>query len=125
MAVQEVSDGRMRFVLAMFSPFALVSVEQLWHSMQLATLFQDLQEVLQGCEPMLKTGRGLTKYTPVCMVRPAGVETMSNNPMAWEGGINERVGEFPKAQGCLMPMGVTSENVAAAFGVTRYVMLSW
>ncbi len=45
---------------------------------------------------------------------------MSSNPMAWEGGINERVGEFPKAQGCLMPMGVTSENVAAAFGVSRY-----
>lgn len=48
-----------------------------------------------------------------------GVETMSSNPMAWEGGINPRVGEFPKAQGCLMPMGVTSENVAAAFGVSR------
>lgn len=44
---------------------------------------------------------------------------MSANPMAWEGGINERVGDFPKAQGCLMPMGVTSENVAAAFGVSR------
>jgi acetyl-CoA acyltransferase 1 len=48
-----------------------------------------------------------------------GVETMSNNPMAWEGGINPRMGDFPKAQGCLMPMGVTSENVAAAFGVSR------
>lgn len=50
-----------------------------------------------------------------------GVETMSSNPMAWEGGINERIGDFPKAQGCLMPMGVTSENVAAAFGVSRQV----
>mmetsp|Transcript_26178 Transcript_26178/g.57193 ORF Transcript_26178/g.57193 Transcript_26178/m.57193 type:complete len:462 (+) Transcript_26178:146-1531(+) len=48
-----------------------------------------------------------------------GVETMSSNPMAWEGGINARIGEFPKAQGCLMPMGVTSENVAAKFGVDR------
>jgi acetyl-CoA acetyltransferase len=48
-----------------------------------------------------------------------GVETMSANPMAWEGGINPRVEHFPKAQGCLMPMGVTSENVAAAFGVSR------
>ena len=46
---------------------------------------------------------------------------MSSNPMAWEGGINPRVGDFPKAQGCLMPMGVTSENVAAAFGVSRWV----
>eukprot|EP00878_Enallax_costatus_P000915 GHUV01001045.1.p1 GENE.GHUV01001045.1~~GHUV01001045.1.p1 ORF type:complete len:493 (+),score=165.48 GHUV01001045.1:98-1480(+) len=51
----------------------------------------------------------------------AGVETMSANPMAWEGGINPRVEQFPKAQGCLMPMGVTSENVAAAFGVSREV----
>eukprot|EP00879_Flechtneria_rotunda_P007670 GHRR01008043.1.p1 GENE.GHRR01008043.1~~GHRR01008043.1.p1 ORF type:complete len:322 (+),score=121.22 GHRR01008043.1:146-1111(+) len=49
----------------------------------------------------------------------AGVETMSSNPMAWEGGINPRIEEYPKAQGCLMPMGVTSENVAAAFGIDR------
>lgn len=48
-----------------------------------------------------------------------GVETMSANPMSWEGGINPRIEEFPKAQGCLMPMGVTSENVAAKFGVDR------
>jgi hypothetical protein len=46
---------------------------------------------------------------------------MSANPMAWEGGINPGVERFPKAQGCLMPMGVTSENVAAAFGVSRCV----
>jgi acetyl-CoA acetyltransferase len=48
-----------------------------------------------------------------------GVETMSSNPMAWEGGINPKIDNFPKAQGCLMPMGVTSENVAAAFNVNR------
>lgn len=55
----------------------------------------------------------------------AGVETMSSNPMAWEGGINPRIEQFPKAQGCLMPMGVTSENVAAAFGVSRQVQDSF
>lgn len=49
----------------------------------------------------------------------AGVETMSSNPMAWEGGINARLGEFPKAQGCMLPMGVTSENVAAKFSINR------
>jgi hypothetical protein len=27
-----------------------------------------------------------------------GVETMSSNPMAWEGGVNPRIPEFPKAQ---------------------------
>ncbi|PNH11416.1 3-ketoacyl-CoA thiolase 2, peroxisomal [Tetrabaena socialis] len=48
-----------------------------------------------------------------------GVETMSSNPMAWEGGVNPRVAEFPGAQGCMLPMGVTSENVAAKFGVDR------
>lgn len=32
---------------------------------------------------------------------------------------HDRIGDFPKAQGCLMPMGVTSENVAAKFGVSR------
>lgn len=48
-----------------------------------------------------------------------GVETMSTNAMAWEGGINPRMGEFPAAAGCLMPMGVTSENVAEKFGIDR------
>lgn len=49
----------------------------------------------------------------------AGVETMSQTPMAWEGGINPKVHENKKAASCLMPMGVTSENVAAKFGVSR------
>jgi acetyl-CoA acyltransferase 1 len=49
----------------------------------------------------------------------AGVETMSQNPMTWEGGINPRVDDFPQAASCMMPMGVTSENVAAKFGVDR------
>ncbi len=35
----------------------------------------------------------------------AGVESMSINPMAWEGGINPRVAESESAQACLMPMG--------------------
>lgn len=48
-----------------------------------------------------------------------GVETMSSNPMAWEGGINPRVGDFPGAASCMLPMGVTSENVAAKYGVDR------
>ena len=30
-----------------------------------------------------------------------------------------QVKEFAKAQDCLLPMGVTSENVAERFGVTR------
>ena len=34
-----------------------------------------------------------------------GVESMSTNPMAWEGGINPRVSENENAQNCLLPMG--------------------
>lgn len=48
-----------------------------------------------------------------------GVETMSINPMAWEGGVNPRIKASKHAQSCLMPMGVTSENVAEKFGVDR------
>eukprot|EP00891_Asterochloris_glomerata_P004688 jgi/Astpho2/4688/Aster-00248 len=48
-----------------------------------------------------------------------GVETMSLNPMAWEGGVNPKVAASKKAQSCLMPMGVTSENVAAKYSIPR------
>lgn len=48
-----------------------------------------------------------------------GVEAMSQTPMAWEGGVNPKIGNNKKAQSCLMPMGVTSENVAAKYGIPR------
>lgn len=48
-----------------------------------------------------------------------GIETMTKNPMAWEGSINPRLESHPKAFSCLLPMGITSENVAAKFGITR------
>ena len=34
-----------------------------------------------------------------------GVEAMSQTPMAWEGGVNPKIGNNKKAQSCLMPMG--------------------
>ena len=48
-----------------------------------------------------------------------GVETMSLNPMVWEGGANPRLETHAQAKSCLFPMGITSENVAAKFGVDR------
>lgn len=48
-----------------------------------------------------------------------GIESMTSNPMAWEGGINPRVAENQCAQDCLLPMGITSENVASRFGIDR------
>ncbi|XWS13492.1 hypothetical protein CRYUN_Cryun36dG0041400 [Craigia yunnanensis] len=49
----------------------------------------------------------------------AGLESMTANPMAWEGSVNPRAKQMEQAQSCLLPMGVTSENVAHRFGVTR------
>ncbi|XP_051129380.1 3-ketoacyl-CoA thiolase 2, peroxisomal [Andrographis paniculata] len=49
----------------------------------------------------------------------AGLESMTINPMAWEGSVNPRVESMVEAQNCLLPMGITSENVANRFGVTR------
>lgn len=51
-----------------------------------------------------------------------GVESMSNGNMMDAVNpnlISEQVFENEKAQNCLMPMGITSENVAAEFGVDR------
>lgn len=49
----------------------------------------------------------------------AGLESMTSNPMAWEGSVNPRVETNQRAQDCLLPMGVTSENVAERYGVGR------
>lgn len=49
----------------------------------------------------------------------AGLESMSVNPMAWDGSVNSRIEQFKKAQDCLLPMGMTSENVAERFGIDR------
>jgi acetyl-CoA acyltransferase 1 len=50
----------------------------------------------------------------------AGVETMSSNPMSLDRAqVNPRLQQFKQAQDCLLPMGITSENVAAKFNVTR------
>jgi len=56
-------------------------------------------------------------YYPMAIA--GGVETMSRNPMTWEGNINPRIQTMQHTQSCLMPMGITSENVAERFGVSR------
>ncbi|XP_071713486.1 3-ketoacyl-CoA thiolase 2, peroxisomal-like [Rutidosis leptorrhynchoides] len=49
----------------------------------------------------------------------AGLESMTSNPMAWEGSVNPKVKTMAQARDCLLPMGITSENVAQKFSVTR------
>ena len=55
----------------------------------------------------------------------AGVETMTSNPMKWEGGMNPRVASSSDAQSCLIPMGVTSENVAEKWCVVFIFVFVW
>jgi len=51
----------------------------------------------------------------------AGVETMSHNSMAppKDFKVSDSMKRFRAGRGCLLPMGITSENVAKEFGVTR------
>ncbi|CAA6655422.1 unnamed protein product [Spirodela intermedia] len=50
----------------------------------------------------------------------AGLESMTADPMAWDGSINPKTHIFSQAQDCLLPMGITSENVAHRFGVESH-----
>eukprot|EP00732_Lithocolla_globosa_P004034 Lithocolla_globosa_v1_NODE_3491_length_1657_cov_154.129838.p1 type:complete len:454 gc:universal NODE_3491_length_1657_cov_154.129838:1611-250(-) len=49
----------------------------------------------------------------------AGVESMSFGTGEPEMRLSEKMGDFPLAADCLVPMGITSENVAEEFGVSR------
>ncbi|KAK4492434.1 hypothetical protein RD792_003242 [Penstemon davidsonii] len=49
----------------------------------------------------------------------AGVESMTIDAMDKIKTINPKVEIFAQARDCLLPMGVTSENVAERYGVTR------
>uniref|UniRef100_A0A3P9JU43 acetyl-CoA C-acetyltransferase n=1 Tax=Oryzias latipes TaxID=8090 RepID=A0A3P9JU43_ORYLA len=48
-----------------------------------------------------------------------GVESMSLQSMSNPGDLSSRLGQNPKARDCIVPMGITSENVAERFGVCR------
>jgi len=47
------------------------------------------------------------------------VESMSLSPFRWEGSMNPRVFLNKQAKDCLLPMGITSENIVERYGVTR------
>ncbi|KAG9476527.1 3-ketoacyl-CoA thiolase, peroxisomal [Eleutherodactylus coqui] len=48
-----------------------------------------------------------------------GVESMSLRSVGSPGDISPRTVDDSKARDCLIPMGITSENVAERFGITR------
>jgi len=51
----------------------------------------------------------------------AGVETMTRDPFAFSGKISDMVRNHSAAANCLIPMGLTSENVASKYNVSRKV----
>ncbi|XP_013928143.1 PREDICTED: 3-ketoacyl-CoA thiolase, peroxisomal [Thamnophis sirtalis] len=48
-----------------------------------------------------------------------GVESMSLRSATNPGDVSSRIMDFSKARDCLIPMGITSENVAERFGISR------
>uniref|UniRef100_A0A2P2MA26 acetyl-CoA C-acyltransferase n=1 Tax=Rhizophora mucronata TaxID=61149 RepID=A0A2P2MA26_RHIMU len=49
----------------------------------------------------------------------AGLESMTLHGFAGISKVNPKVESFDYARSCLLPMGITSENVAQRYGVTR------
>ncbi|KAK2987742.1 hypothetical protein RJ640_025091 [Escallonia rubra] len=49
----------------------------------------------------------------------AGLESMTLDVLGKARQVNPRVESFAQARDCLLPMGITSENVAQRYGVTR------
>lgn len=49
----------------------------------------------------------------------AGLECMTIDNISRVQSLNPRVDSFAQARDCLIPMGITSENVAERYGVTR------
>eukprot|EP01122_Echinamoeba_exundans_P003282 TRINITY_DN13408_c1_g1_i1.p1 TRINITY_DN13408_c1_g1~~TRINITY_DN13408_c1_g1_i1.p1 ORF type:complete len:440 (-),score=144.81 TRINITY_DN13408_c1_g1_i1:93-1412(-) len=87
-------------------------------STSVATLNRQCSSGLQA----IATVAGLIKTGAIDMGIAAGVESMSTNDMmSAVGALNDRVFQNERAQACLLPMGITSENVAEKFGVSRAV----
>jgi len=58
-----------------------------------------------ACSARSAVGSYISDYFGVHTWLIAQVESMTTNPMAWEGAINPRVAENQCAQDCLLPMG--------------------
>jgi len=49
----------------------------------------------------------------------AGLESMSADSMNFSGSVPEEIKQNENALNCYLPMGITSENVASQYGITR------
>uniref|UniRef100_A0A8C7LHK7 Acetyl-CoA acyltransferase 1 n=1 Tax=Oncorhynchus kisutch TaxID=8019 RepID=A0A8C7LHK7_ONCKI len=62
-------------------------------------------------------GNNPTYYSLFCLV--SRVESMSLRDAGEPGDVSSRLMDYEKARDCVIPMGITSENVAERFGVSR------
>lgn len=86
------------------------------HSVSVSQVNRQCASGLQA----IVTAAGMIARGDVAVAVAAGVESMSSGDMmAAAEDLNPRAFECPAARDCLVPMGITSENVAAKFGVTR------
>ncbi|KAH9624275.1 hypothetical protein KSS87_021625 [Heliosperma pusillum] len=84
-----------------------------WRSNLNGTAFQETDILLVNY--LIKSKSSSTIGTGIA----AGVESMTLDRVDRLRQINPKVEEFPQAKDCLLPMGLTSENVAERYGVTR------
>ncbi|CAL8324771.1 unnamed protein product [Boreogadus saida] len=62
---------------------------------------------------------GAIKSGSIDLGLACGVESMSLQEMGNPGDLSPRLVDFEKARACVVPMGITSENVAERFGISR------
>lgn len=84
-------------------------------SVPLHTINRQCSSGLQACAHVAASIRA--GYYDVGLA--CGVESMSTAKFGWEGDMNPRIFLNQQAKDCLLPMGITSENVAKDFKVTR------
>lgn len=73
-----------------------------------------------GLQAFMNIAGGIKNKTyPIGLA--GGVEMMTKQPMGSKGfeDLNSKIMDFEDAKNCLIPMGITSENVAERYGITR------
>ncbi|GAB4816352.1 hypothetical protein N2152v2_003398 [Parachlorella kessleri] len=101
---KRVNEARMAMIVAGFPP----SVPVYTVNRQCAAGLQAIANVAAG----IKAG-----FHKIGIA--GGVESMTTNPLDWEGSENPKMKEHEVAQDVLLPLGITSENVAETYGVPR------
>ncbi|XP_072315910.1 3-ketoacyl-CoA thiolase A, peroxisomal-like isoform X1 [Eucyclogobius newberryi] len=87
-------------------------------TLELETLFRLLRDRPHGAGT-LHQERDIWVHRSSGVRQRRRVESMSMRSMSSPGDLSSRVSDVDQARDCLMPMGITSENVAEKFGISR------